>query len=134
MAVVPAIIVAMVFGDLVTRAVDNWFSQRVLAVVDNSAKVAKAYDDDQHEYIANHIGLMASDLNDAAKTLAVAPIRYSQGLALLASYHEFPAAYVIDGEGRILARFEPPGAPPFVAPPPGARCAQPGAQVPELPQ
>ena len=119
-AVVPAIIVAVVFGDLVTRAVDNWFNQRMHAVVESSAKVAKAYYDDQQLYLANHMELMAGDLNDAAQTLRASPIRFSQALAQLAYYHEFRAAYVIDGQGRILARFEAPGVPPFALPPPGA--------------
>jgi two-component system nitrogen regulation sensor histidine kinase NtrY len=119
-AVVPAIAVAIVFGDLVTRAVDNWFSQRVQAVVENSAKVAKAYYEDQQLYLANHMATMAGDLNDASQTFRAAPIRFSQGLAQLAYYHEFPTAYVIDGQGHILARFEAPGAPPFALPPPGA--------------
>jgi two-component system nitrogen regulation sensor histidine kinase NtrY len=109
-----------VFGALVTRAVDNWFSQRVQAVVENSAKVAKAYVEDQQAYLGSHMATMASDLNDAAPTLKVAPIRFSQGLAQLAAYHAFPAVYLIDGEGRILARFEAPGAPRFVLPPPAA--------------
>jgi two-component system nitrogen regulation sensor histidine kinase NtrY len=119
-AVVPAIIVAMVFGALVTRAVDNWFSQRVQAVVENSAKVANSYVEDQKAYLLHHIPLMASDLNDAAAALKTAPIHFSQALAQLAAYHEFPAAYLIDGDGRILARAEALGAPPFVAPPPSA--------------
>jgi len=33
-AVVPAIVVALVYGALVTRAVENWFSHRVQAVVE----------------------------------------------------------------------------------------------------
>jgi two-component system nitrogen regulation sensor histidine kinase NtrY len=117
-AVVPAIIVAMVFGALVTRAVDNWFSPRVLAVVENSAKVANSYIEDQKAYLGSHMQTMAGDLNDQAKTLTAAPIRFSQGLALLASYHAFSAVYVIDGQGRILARAENADAPPFVTPPP----------------
>jgi two-component system nitrogen regulation sensor histidine kinase NtrY len=116
-AVVPAIIVAMVFGALVTRAVDNWFSQRVQAVVENSAKVANSYVEDQKAYLGRHMATMAGDVNDAAPTLKAAPIRFSQGLAQLAAYHEFPAVYLIDGEGRILARAEAQGAPPFVVPP-----------------
>jgi two-component system nitrogen regulation sensor histidine kinase NtrY len=119
-AVAPAIIVALVYGALVTRAVDNWFSHRVQSVVENSAKVAKAYVEDQQAYLADHMQTMAGDVNDAAQTLQVAPIRFSQLLAQLAVYHVFPAVYMIDGQGRILARFEAPGAPPFAAPPPGA--------------
>ena len=119
-AVVPAIIVAMVFGALVTRGIDNWFSQRVQAVIENSAKVDKSYVEDQLGYIDTHMAQMASDVNDIAPTLKVAPIRFSQGLAQLASLHDFIAVYVIDGQGRILARAEGPGAPPFVLPPPAA--------------
>ncbi len=119
-AVIPAIIVAMVYGALVTRAVENWFSQRVQSVVENSAKVAKAYVEDQQTYISSHLNFMAGDLNDAAPTLKIAPIRFSQFLEQQSLYREFPAAYVIDGEGRILARFETPGAPVFVAPPASA--------------
>jgi two-component system nitrogen regulation sensor histidine kinase NtrY len=117
-AVVPAIIVAMVFGALVTRALDSWFSQRVQSVVDNSVKVDKSYVEDQLAFMQRHMTAMASDVNDAAPTLKVAPIRFSQGLAQLAAYHEFPAVYLIDGEGRVLARAEAPGAPPFAMPPP----------------
>ena len=119
-AVVPAIIVAMVFGALVTRGIDNWFSQRVQAVIENSAKVDKSYVEDQLGYIDTHMAQMASDVNDIAPTLKVAPIRFSQGLAQLASLHDFIAVYVIDGQGRILARAEGPDAPPFVLPPPAA--------------
>ena len=119
-AVVPAIIVAMVFGALVTRGIDNWFSQRVLAVIENSAKVDKSYIEDQTAYIGRHMTLMASDVNDIAPTLKAAPIRFSQGLAQLNSLHDFIAAYVIDSQGRILGRAEEPGAPPFVMPPPAA--------------
>jgi two-component system nitrogen regulation sensor histidine kinase NtrY len=116
-AVVPAIVVAMVYGALVTRAVDNWFSHRVGSVVENSAKVAHTYVEDQQNYLIRHMGLMAGDLNDAASTFRSAPIHFSQGLANLAAYHEFPAVYLIDSRGRILARAEAPGAPPFAAPP-----------------
>ena len=116
-AVVPAIIVAMVYGALVSRAVDNWFSPRVQAVVENSAKVAKSYVEDQQTYLQRHMELMAGDVNDAAITLKSAPIRFSQGLQALAAYHAFPAVYVIDGQGRVLARAEAPGAPAYVAPP-----------------
>jgi two-component system nitrogen regulation sensor histidine kinase NtrY len=117
-AVAPAIIVALVYGALVTRAVDNWFSHRVQTVVENSRKVAKSYVEDQQNYLIQHTELMASDVNDAAATFKTAPIHFSQGLAALAEYHAFPAVYLIDSQGRILARAEKPGAPPFVVPPP----------------
>ncbi|MEI9891269.1 MAG: hypothetical protein WDN45_12630 [Caulobacteraceae bacterium] len=117
-AVVPAIVVAVVFGALVTRALDSWFSERVQSVIDNSVKIDKSYYDDQLAFLQRHVTAMASDVNDAAPTLKAAPIRFSQALAQLAAYHEFAAVYLIDGEGRILARAENTAAPAFVMPPP----------------
>jgi two-component system nitrogen regulation sensor histidine kinase NtrY len=118
-AVVPAIIVAMVFGALVTRSVDSWFSQRVQDVLENSDKVDHTYVEDQNAYIVLHMVQMANDVNDIATTLKVAPISFSRALDKLASFHAFPAAYLIDADGRILARSAGgPAAPPFMAPPP----------------
>src|SRR5689334_22118094 len=41
-AVAPAVIVALVYGVLVNRGVENWFSERVQTVVENSATVARS--------------------------------------------------------------------------------------------
>jgi len=116
-AVAPAVVVAFFYGVLVNRGVENWFSQRVQTVVENSATVARSYVDDQTTYIQQHVTLMAKDLNQAAPALGSSPITFSHFLAYLASYHAFPAAYLIDREGRVLARAEAVDAPPFVVPP-----------------
>ena len=41
-AVVPAILIALVFGVLVNRGVDQWFSENVRAAVDNGADIGRA--------------------------------------------------------------------------------------------
>jgi two-component system nitrogen regulation sensor histidine kinase NtrY len=117
-AVAPAVVVAVTFGALVTSAVDNWFSHRVEAVVENSAKAAKSFVEDQESYLTRHLLLMAGDVNDVAPALQKSPINFSRYLAQQAQLHEFAAVYLIDGEGRVLARAEGPGAPAFVLPPP----------------
>src|SRR6185369_14965422 len=116
-AVAPAVVVALFYGVLVSRGVDNWFSTRVQAVVESSATVARSYVEEQKRYIGDHVTLMGADLNRAAQGLQESPIAFSHYLALQASYHAFPAAYLIDREGRILARAESADAPPFVLPP-----------------
>jgi two-component system nitrogen regulation sensor histidine kinase NtrY len=116
-AVAPAVVVALFYGVLVSRGVDNWFSTRVQTVVENSATVARSYVEEQKRYIGDHVTLMGADLNRAAQGLQESPIAFSHYLALQASYHAFPAAYLIDREGRILARAESVDAPPFVLPP-----------------
>ncbi|HEV7384579.1 MAG TPA: PAS domain-containing sensor histidine kinase, partial [Phenylobacterium sp.] len=114
-AVAPAVVVALFYGVLVNRGVDNWFSQRVQTVVENSATVARSYVDEQSRYIQNHVTLMAGDLNHAAPALPASPITFNHYLANLASYHAFPAAYLVDRDGRVLARAEE--AQPFILPP-----------------
>ncbi len=116
-AVVPAVIVALFFGVLVTRGVEGWFSERVRTVVENSATVARSYVDEQTGYIRDHMFLMAGDLNRAAPALETTPVTYGHFLAYQASYHAFPGVYVLDRDGRVLARAETADPPPFLAPP-----------------
>jgi two-component system nitrogen regulation sensor histidine kinase NtrY len=119
-AVAPAVVVAFFYGVLVTRGVDTWFSTRVQTVIETSAKVARAYVDDQQRYIQDHVPIMAQDLNNNAPVLQAQPVAFTGYLEQLASYHAFHGAYLIDGEGRILARAEAPDAPGFIIPPQAA--------------
>ncbi|HJV40793.1 PAS domain-containing sensor histidine kinase [Caulobacter sp.] len=119
-AVAPAVIVALFFGVLVNRGVDGWFSQRVQTVVGNSAKVANSYVEQQTKYISEHVGPMAANLNQAAPALSQSPVAFGHFLAGLTEDNGFSAAYVLDRDGRILARAETRDAPPFLAPPPSS--------------
>ncbi|MDP3659714.1 PAS domain-containing sensor histidine kinase, partial [Phenylobacterium sp.] len=86
-------------------------------VVENSATVARSYVEDQQRYIGDHVTLMAADLNHAAPALQASPVTFSRFLADQASYHAFPSAYLIDREGRVLARAETAEAQPLLVPP-----------------
>ena len=116
-AVAPAVVVALFYGVLVSRGVEDWFSSRVRTVVENSATVARSYVEDQSRYIRDHVTLMSADLNRAAPALQASPVTFSHFLANLASDHAFPAAYLVDRDGRVLARAEALDAPPFMLPP-----------------
>ena len=117
-AVAPAIIVALFFGVLVTRGVEQWFSQRVRTVVENAATVARAYVNEQNGYIQSQIVPMADDLNSAEPVFAQSRFAYSGFLAQQAALRDFIAVYIIDAEGSVLARAESGAAPPYRAPPP----------------
>src|SRR5665213_1497302 len=122
-AVAPAVIVALFFGVLVTRGVDNWFSARVQTVVENSATVARSYVEEQKNYIGAHVAVMARELDQAAPTLADTPVAFAHFLKDMAADNGFSAAYLIDREGRVLARAEPPGGAPLLIPPPSTFAA-----------
>jgi two-component system, NtrC family, nitrogen regulation sensor histidine kinase NtrY len=117
-AAIPAIAVALVFGVLVTQGVDSWFDQRVRTVVENSVTVAKSWLGFQRNSIHDQVVDMAADLNRAAPVFQKSPVYFSRFLALQATYRNFPAAYLIDHDGRILARAEVDSPPRYVTPPP----------------
>ena len=61
---------------------------------------------------------MSTDLNHAAPEFQQSPVNFSHFLALQASYRNFPASYLIDHDGRILARAEVDSPPKYLTPPP----------------
>ena len=120
-AVLPALVVALFFGALVTRGVDNWFDARVENVMEDSARVAVSYLQEQADNIRDHAALMARDLNELGPTqLADSPVAFSQLLRQQAQDNGFVGAYIIDGEGRVLASAAENDAPRFLLPPPAA--------------
>jgi two-component system nitrogen regulation sensor histidine kinase NtrY len=122
-AMAPAVIIALFFGLLVTQGMENWFSNRVRTVVDNASTVTRAYVAEQKEFIRNRMGPMADDLNRNQLGFERSRMQFSALLAEEAVERDMAAVYVIDGEGRVLARAEQPSAPPFLVPPP----SKPGA-------
>jgi two-component system nitrogen regulation sensor histidine kinase NtrY len=64
---------------------------------------------------------MATEVNRAAPAMAHSPVAFSHFLASTCHRQRlFAAAYLIDRDGRILARAESETAPPFLAPPPSS--------------
>jgi two-component system nitrogen regulation sensor histidine kinase NtrY len=116
-AVAPAVVVALFYGVLVNRGIDEWFNARVHTVVENSATVFRSYIDEQKRYIGEHVAPMSQELNGGASALQASPVAFSHFLGDQASLHGFVAAYLIDRDGRVLARAEAPNAPGFVVPP-----------------
>nr|WP_249138381.1 PAS domain-containing sensor histidine kinase [Caulobacter sp. S6] len=116
-AVAPALMVALVFGVLVTQGVDSWFSQRVGTVVENSAKVATSYYKAETNGVFDDMQGMSGDLDRAVRGLKENPVTFNRFLAEEASYRKFMAAYLIDRDGRILARAEVDNPPRYLAPP-----------------
>ena len=117
-AVAPAVVMALFFGVLMTQGVEYWFSARVRTVLDDAAAVSRAYLDEQKEFMRNRMGPMSEDLNRYRAAFERSRLQFSTLLAYELPERDVAAIYVIDGEGRVLARAEQPSAPPFLAPPP----------------
>ncbi len=118
-AVAPAVIVALFFGLLVTRGMESWFSSRVQSAVEGGALFGKTIVNQQSELMSTQVGALAQSLNRpvVSQVLARNPVTYAI-LLDQALGRDFAAVYIVDNEGRVLARAETPGAPAFLTPPP----------------
>jgi two-component system nitrogen regulation sensor histidine kinase NtrY len=116
-AVAPAVIIALFFGLVVTQGMETWFSSRVRTVVDNATTVTKAYLKEQEAFIRDRMDSMATDLNRNVQGFDRSRMQFTAFLYEEAAARDMGAVYVIDGEGRVLARAEQYSAPPYLAPP-----------------
>jgi two-component system nitrogen regulation sensor histidine kinase NtrY len=115
-AVAPAVVVAVFLGAVLSRGVEDWFSDRVSSLVENGAAVGRYVVDGERTTVQQELSLMASDLNRAAEGLRSDPDTYGRFLATQAEQRFLTAAYVIDRSGAVLARAETAQAPPFAPP------------------
>ncbi len=115
-AVVPAVLIALVFGLLVNRGVDQWFSQNVRSAVDNGALIGKAYVADVGGGLERDLSSMANELGGIRGAFDNR-IQFSSALTQIADFFGYPAVYILNGQGEVMAQSDLPNAPPYVAPP-----------------
>ncbi len=115
-AVVPAILIALVFGVLVNRGVDQWFSDNVQGAVTNSATIGRAYITDVGGRLDHDVGTIANELG-GVRPLFDNRIQFSRALSSIADLFGYPAIYILDSDGDVLASGELAGAPVYIAPP-----------------
>ena len=115
-ALIPSVLIALVFGVLVNRGVDQWFSENVKSSVDNGAIIGRAYVRDVAASMDADL-VTISDQLDSARELFDDRIQFNAALAQVGDIFQYPAIYIVNGNGEVLARAEQPGAPPYLAPP-----------------
>lgn len=119
-AALPALLVALGATVSFSRSLDNWFSDRVRAIIDNSAVVAQTYLEEHGRVIRTDAVNMARDLNAAANLVKKDPDSLPQLIMSQANLRDLPAAYIIDIEGNpVLKAVEDPRL-PFAQPTPAA--------------
>jgi two-component system nitrogen regulation sensor histidine kinase NtrY len=116
-AMAPAVIIALFFGLVVTQGMETWFSNRVRTVVDNANTVTKAYLKEQEAFIRDRMDSIATDLNRNVDGFDRSRMQFTALIYEEAAARDMAAVYVIDGDGRVLARAEQSSAPPYLAPP-----------------
>nr|WP_271166261.1 PAS domain-containing sensor histidine kinase [Brevundimonas intermedia] len=116
-ALIPSVVIALAFGVLVTRGVDQWFSRNVQSAVGNGASIGRAYISDVSQTVNSDLEAMANELGaPEIRSGFDNRIWFSEALSQVADFFGYPALYIIDAQGNILAQAESEGAPPFLTP------------------
>jgi two-component system nitrogen regulation sensor histidine kinase NtrY len=102
-AVVPAILLAVFASISLDRGLDHWFSVRTKSIIQNSIDVATAYLQEHGQVIRTDTLGMAKDIDEAVDLVRSQPQGFGTFLSAQASIRALPMAYLIDGDGRVLA-------------------------------
>lgn len=132
-ALVPAVLIALVFGVLVNRGVDQWFSENVGSAVDNGAKIGRAYTEDVSREIDGDIAVIAEQL-ESIRPLFANRIQFSDALTQVGELFGYPAIYILAEDGTVLAGGEGLNAPPYLAPSTDALEEAAAAELPSVQQ
>ncbi|WP_292053518.1 MULTISPECIES: sensor histidine kinase NtrY-like [unclassified Brevundimonas] len=118
-SVLPAILIALVFGVLVNRGVDQWFSENVSSSVQNGAAIGQAYVADVGAGLERDLETITIELG-SVRSMFDNRIQFSRALTQIGAFFGYPALYILNDKGEVLASGLQPNAPPYVAPPPEA--------------
>jgi len=116
-AVVPAILLAIFASVSLDRGLDHWFSSRTKSIIQNSIDVATAYLQEHGQVIRADTVAMAKDIDEAVDLVKSQPQGFGNFLTAQASIRALPIAYLIDGQGNMLATAASLPDLPYRAPP-----------------
>ena len=102
-ALVPAVLLAVFASISLGRGLDYWFSERTKAIIQNSIDVAVAYATEHDQVVRADTLAMAKGIDEAAELARSLPQNFGSFLNAQAAINGFPVAYLIDGDGNILA-------------------------------
>ncbi len=111
-SVVPATVVAVVLGATITKGLDNWFSERIGTIVEETAQLSREGLDSVSAEIEARTEAIVMDIDyaDTASGVRNEPELFADYLGLQARTRGFRAAYLIrpDGEPFLSAQSDRP--------------------------
>ncbi len=129
-AALPALLVAIGATVSFSRSLDNWFSDRVRAIIQNSTVVARTYLEEHGQVIRTDIVNMARDLNAAADLVQGDQRILKQLIQTQAGLRDLPAAYIINRQGQPVLRAVESNRLHFAKPTPAALTEAEAGQIP----
>ena len=102
-AMIPALVVSIFLWATISRGIDTWFGQRVLALVEDTATVARDSLIESEEVFEEDTLKVATDINNAAVGLQTDKERFEEYLGIQGYLRNLVGAFVVDEAGQILA-------------------------------
>jgi two-component system nitrogen regulation sensor histidine kinase NtrY len=100
----PAVLLAVTASFSLDRGLDNWFSTRTRAIVDNSLSIARAYAEQQATLLRTDVAAMKAELERGPSLLAEDPARFRVYLSSLAEDQHLPGVFIVDNERALVAQ------------------------------
>jgi two-component system, NtrC family, nitrogen regulation sensor histidine kinase NtrY len=100
----PAVLLAVAASFSLDRGLDNWFSTRTRAIVDNSLSIAQAYAEQQAIQLRIDTSAVRKELERAPSLLSEDPKRFEVFFAALAQERNLPGVFLVGGDGGLVAQ------------------------------
>ena len=105
-ALLPTIIVAIFATISINFGLEGWFSSNVQKVVENSMMAAKAYENEQKQYLINDINYLANILNNQKLKNRFAEEGYIRNVLSKFQPKSLSESFILDFTGKIKLRGE----------------------------
>jgi two-component system nitrogen regulation sensor histidine kinase NtrY len=115
-AVLPAAMLAVTASITLDRGLDNWFSTRTRAIVDNSLSLAQAFAQQQAVLLRADILAAKLELERASSLHKEDPNRFSTFLNAVAVDHNLPGVFLVGSDGSLIAQAQSSHREDFPAP------------------
>jgi two-component system nitrogen regulation sensor histidine kinase NtrY len=116
-AALPALLLAVAATSTFSRALDTWFNEKTISVVRGATDIGRVYLLEHGPVIRTDAINMARDLDDAAGEVGGDAQKFRALMMGQAALRDLPAAYIIDGDGRVKVAVLEDQRIPYVAPP-----------------
>ncbi len=115
-AVLPAAMLAVTASITLDRGLDNWFSTRTRAIVDNSLSLAQAFAEQQAVLLRADILAAKLELEQASSLHSEDPRRFAIFLNAVATDHNLPGVFLVTGDGTLITQAQSSHSEQFPAP------------------
>lgn len=102
-AAAPAVVLAITASFSLDRGLDNWFSTRTRAIVDNSLQIAQAYAEQQATQLRSDILVVKGEM-ERAPSLIESTQQFESLLTTLGRERNLPGVFVVNGESQLVAQ------------------------------